>query len=81
MAAEGREKSGSRYLYEPFEIASVKLEAQERVSQERWIALERRLDGMEKVIERQERRLWLAVYGAATLFSADRLYQLFQNAG
>nr|WP_325251742.1 hypothetical protein [Amylibacter sp.] len=53
---------GSRYLYEPFEAAA-KLETHRQVTDERWIALERRLDMIETALERLERRLWLAVYG------------------
>ena len=53
---------GSRYLYEPFEAAA-KLETHKQVTDERWIALERRLDQIETALERLERRLWLAVYG------------------
>lgn len=53
---------GSRYLYEPFEAAA-KLETHRQVTDERWIALERRLDVIETALERLERRLWLAVYG------------------
>ncbi|MEM6618565.1 MAG: hypothetical protein AAF631_04610 [Pseudomonadota bacterium] len=54
--------SGSRYLYEPFEAAA-KLETHKQVTDERWSGLERRLDTIEKALERLERRLWLAVYG------------------
>ena len=54
--------AGSKYLYEPFEAAA-KLETHKQVSDERWIALERRLEQIESALERLERRLWLAVYG------------------
>lgn len=54
--------AGSKYLYEPFEAAA-KLETHKQVTDERWIALERRLDTIESALERLERRLWLAVYG------------------
>ncbi|MBR9863089.1 MAG: hypothetical protein GYB24_06575 [Rhodobacteraceae bacterium] len=53
---------GSRYLYEPFEAAA-KLETHRQVTDERWIALERRLEMIESALERLERRIWLAVYG------------------
>jgi hypothetical protein len=53
---------GSRYLYEPFEAAA-KLETHRQVSDQRWIALERRLGTIEAALERLERRLWLAVFG------------------
>ncbi|PLS22205.1 GTA head formation protein, RCAP_rcc01685 family [Neptunicoccus cionae] len=53
---------GSRYLYEPFEAAA-KLETHRQVTDERWIALERRLEMIESALDRLERRIWLAVYG------------------
>ena len=49
-------------MYEPFEAAA-KLETHKQVTDERWIALERRLEHIEGALERLERRLWLAVYG------------------
>ncbi|PKP84357.1 MAG: hypothetical protein CVT80_08665 [Alphaproteobacteria bacterium HGW-Alphaproteobacteria-2] len=56
---------GSRFLYEPFDAAAARLEATERVLDERWAALERRLGMIETALERLERRLWLAVFGVA----------------
>ncbi|PIB24968.1 hypothetical protein BFP76_07395 [Amylibacter kogurei] len=59
-----REQSGgSRFLYEPFDAANARIDAQEAVLNERWLALERRLGMIEASLERLERRLWLAVYG------------------
>ncbi len=60
---EGVRGGGSRFLYEPFDAASARLETHERVNEERWNALERRLNSIETMLERLERRLWLAVYG------------------
>lgn len=54
---------GSRFLYEPFDAASARLETHEKVTEERWVGLERRLGQIEATLERLERRLWLAVYG------------------
>lgn len=59
-----RRSSGSRYLYEPFDATAAKVESNERVNAERWAALERRLKMIEASLERLERRLWLALYGA-----------------
>lgn len=56
---------GSRFLYEPFDVAAARIEVHERVLEERWAGLERRLRGIETMLERLERRLWLAVYGVA----------------
>ncbi len=70
---------GSRYLYEPFDAASARIDANERVINERWLGLERRLRTMEKTLERLEKRLWLAVYGAAGMLSADVVYGFLTN--
>ncbi len=69
-----RGQGGSRYLYEPFDAASARIEAHERVIDERWSGLERRLRTIETTLERLEKRLWLAVYGAAGMFAADVVY-------
>ncbi len=58
-----RRRSGSRFLYEPFDMATARIEAHERLIDERWAGLERRLQSIEAMLERLERRLWLAVYG------------------
>ncbi|GGE40542.1 GTA head formation protein, RCAP_rcc01685 family [Actibacterium pelagium] len=65
------ERSGSRFLYAPFEMANAKIEANERVAMERWSALEYRLTRIEALMERLERRLWLAVYGVAAAVLAQ----------
>lgn len=70
---------GSRYLYEPFDAATARIEAHERVTDERWNGLERRLNGIETMLERLERRMWLAVYGAASLFLADVAVAFFKG--
>lgn len=64
-------RSGSRYLYEPFNSAHARIEIQERVFEERWIALTRTLELLEKGQERLERRLWFAVYGVAAAFLSE----------
>ncbi len=70
---------GSRFLYDPFDMAAAKIESNEKVQAERWRALERRLVEIERMLERQERRIWLAVYGAAALFAGDRIYELLSS--
>lgn len=57
---------GSRYLYEPFDSAHARIEALERVLDERWAALERSLKQIDHTVERLEKRLWYAVMGLAT---------------
>jgi hypothetical protein len=62
--------------YEPFECApGLRLKAHERVSQIHHENLCRRLDRLEEMLERLERRLWLTVYGVV----AAILAQAFQS--
>lgn len=74
-----RKSGGSRYLYEPFDAAQARIETHERVTDERWKGLERRLNGIETMLERLERRMWLAVYGAASLFLAKLAVAFFRG--
>ncbi len=67
---------GSRFLYEPFDVAHARIEVNERIAEERWAQLERRLVQIEVGIDRLERRMWVAVYGAASLILADIAYGL-----
>jgi hypothetical protein len=62
---------GSRFLYEPFDVTQARLDATERVAEERWAQLERRLVHIETSLDRLERRVWLFVYGAASLILAN----------
>jgi hypothetical protein len=72
---------GSRFLYEPFDVASARIEVNERIAEERWHQLERRLNHIEVTLERLEKRLWLAVYGAASLILADIAYGFVKLSG
>ena len=56
---------GSRYLYEGFDATSMRLEATERVAEERWSGLEFRLGQIDASLERLEKRIWVGVYGVA----------------
>ncbi len=60
-----RQTGGSRYLYDSFEAAQARIDAQERVFEARKEALEFRMVRLEQSVDRLERRLWLAVYGVA----------------
>ena len=60
-----RRVGGSRFLYDSFDAAQARIDAQERLADERKEALEYRLGRIESALERVERRLWLAVYGVA----------------
>jgi hypothetical protein len=69
---------GSRFLYEPFDAATARIEAHERVTEERWAGLERRLSTIEAMLERLERRLWLAVFGVVAMVLARGVLTLMQ---
>lgn len=78
--SEGRTRGGgSRFLYEPFDAASARIETHERVIAERWAGLERRLVSIETALERLERRLWLVVYGAASMVAGEIAFSLFSK--
>ena len=66
-----RAAPGSRYLYDSFDATAARVEANERVAEERWGGLEYRLNQIEGTLERVERRLWLGVYGVATFLLAQ----------
>ena len=60
-----RTPEGSRFLYDSFDATSARLEANERVAEERWAALDYRLEQIDAVLERLEKRIWVGVYGVA----------------
>lgn len=66
MNAQRRSVGGSRFLYDSFDLAQARIDAQERVETERRAGLEYRLGRIEETLERVEKRLWLAVYGVAS---------------
>ena len=78
MTKESR-AGGSRYLYEPFTRTAAKVETIEAVNEERWKALERRLTVIECMLERLEKRLWLAVYGVVAMFLSQAVYSIIQS--
>ena len=68
--------SDRRLDYEPFACApALKLEAHEQMSRLQLDALNARLDRLELLLERLERRMWLAVSGVAGVIVA----QAFQS--
>ncbi len=56
---------GSRYLYDSFEAAQLRIDAQEAVAEARKEAMEFRIRRLESALERVEKRLWVSVYGVA----------------
>lgn len=71
---------GSRFLYDSFDAASARIEANERVADERWAALEYRLAQIDAVLERLEKRIWLGVCGVAAFMLAQGGEALIQAA-
>ncbi|WP_298292072.1 hypothetical protein [uncultured Litoreibacter sp.] len=73
---------GSRYLYEPFEYARADtVQANERVQDERWRALEYRLGQIEQTLERVERRVWFTIFGVTAAVLSETVTGLLGGAG
>ncbi len=70
---------GSRFLYDSFDAATARIEANERVAEERWTALEFRLGQIDSALERLEKRIWLGVYGVAAFLLAQGVETLLQS--
>jgi hypothetical protein len=75
-----RPPGGSRFLYDSFDAATARIEANERVAEERWAALDFRLSQIDAALERLEKRLWLGVYGVAAFLLAQGAEALIQAA-
>jgi hypothetical protein len=72
--------AGSRFLYDSFDAAQARIEANERVAEERWNALDWRLAQIDAVLERLEKRIWLGVYGVAAFLLTQGAQALIQLA-
>ena len=65
-------QGGSRYLYEPFEFASVtRIEAHEKIVETQLRSIETHFQRLEAAVERLEKRMWMAVYGVAGVVLAE----------
>ncbi len=71
-----RHGRATRQYYDNFDAAHARIEVNERVHEERWVALEHRLCRMEAMLERLERRLWLTVYGVVAAILAQVVLSL-----
>jgi hypothetical protein len=80
MSARPRPGGGSRFLYDSFDAAAARIEANERVAEERWSGLEYRLAQIEGTLERLEKRIWLGVYGVAAFLLAQGAEALIRTA-
>ena len=76
----GTPGTGSRFLYDSFDAAAARIEANERVAEERWSALDWRLAQIDAVLERLEKRIWLGVYGVAAFLLAQMAEALLSAA-
>lgn len=76
MPLDQPKSSGSRFLYAPFDAAAARIDANERVLEERWNALTFRLEGIEAALQRLEKRLWIALFGMMTVILAELLHQV-----
>lgn len=72
---------GSRFLYDSFDAAHARIEANERVAEERWTGLEFRLSQIDAALERMEKRIWLGVYGVAAFLLTQGAEALIKAAG
>ncbi|MGB4829152.1 MAG: hypothetical protein WBP18_18115 [Paracoccaceae bacterium] len=75
-----KEGGGSRFLYDSFDAAQARIDAHERVMDERWAALDFRLGQIDAVLERLEKRIWLGVYGVAAFLLTQGAEALIRAA-
>lgn len=81
MTPPRKPTEGSRFLYDSFDAAAARIEANERVSEERWAALDYRLSQIDAVLERLEKRIWVGVYGVAAFMLAQMAETVIRAAG
>lgn len=75
-----RAEGGSRFLYDSFDATAARIEANERVANERWSGLEYRLGLIEATLERLEKRIWVGVFGVAAFLLAQMAETIIQAA-
>lgn len=69
-----------RYGFEAFDCApALRLEAHERVATLQFEGISKRLDRIEALIKRLEKRLWLTVYGVVAVILAEAVQPLLIN--
>ena len=77
---EARDQGGSRFLYDSFDAANARIEANERVNQLQFDTLNGQLARIEEMIERLEKRLWLTVYGVVAVILTQGVMSLIDAA-
>jgi hypothetical protein len=75
-----RPTGGSRFLFDSFDAAAARIDANERVAEERWAALEFRLAQIDAALDRLEKRIWLGVYGVAAFLLTQMAEALIRAA-
>lgn len=75
-----RPPGGSRFLFDSFDAAAARIDANERVAEERWAALEFRLAQIDAALDRLEKRIWLGVYGVAAFLLTQMAEALIRAA-
>ena len=66
-----------RYGFEKFDCApALRLEAHEQLNELQFETLNRRLDRIEMMIERLEKRLWLTMYGVVGVILTQAVQQV-----
>ncbi len=78
--SEARDSKGSRFLYDSFDAANARIEANERVNQLQFDTLNGQLARIEEMIERLEKRLWLTVYGVVAVILTQGVMSLIDAA-
>ena len=81
MTPPRKPAEGSRFLCDSFDAAAARIEANERVAEARWAALEYRLGQIDAVLERLEKRIRLGVYGVAAFMLAQMAETVIRAAG
>ncbi|PTV97146.1 hypothetical protein C8J27_101255 [Rhodobacter aestuarii] len=71
---------GSRYLKEPFAAHEERLQATDRIMELQFAHLERRLEKIEGLIERLEKRLWVSVYGVVAVIVTQAVLGILDHA-
>ncbi len=69
---------GSRFVKDPFDWHDQRFEAHERIMALQFGQVERRLERIEGLMERLERRLWLTVYGVVAVILTQAVQSILQ---
>lgn len=77
MSELKRAPGGSRFLFEPFQYGPEEFKAaQDKILEMKFDAVDVRLERIEVVMERMEKRLWLTVYGVVATILAQAVKTL-----